>query len=327
MKNLFLKHVFKIVMVFAFCFSFTSYVFATPAIVGSVMYINNGIIDNQHNLTFTIEATDVSSPSLLYFKYNDDASSGCDNNTNLNHLILGSQNSQGGMYDFTPVQVPDTSGSFCYKILYQGQVLAGPTTFDDLVSDSPETLDYTVKANPMPSDPGPETGTLSVDLLTEPISSSPDVVISFSRNGNTATCTTGEIFSSVLSVSITTTISAIACDSDDNPVSAEAIFTYDFGTTVTTTTTGTLITLDNPIGPDTLQEFIKKILDIVLTIGIPIVALAIIYAGYLFVSARGNSEKLGEAKDTLMYTILGAAILLGSWVLASAISTTITSFQ
>ncbi len=82
-------------------------------------------------------------------------------------------------------------------------------------------------------------------------------------------------------------------------------------------------TLKNPIGVDDLSTFVKKILDIVLTIGIPIVALAIIYSGFLFVSARGNSEKLTDAKKSLMYTLIGAAILLGAWILAQAIGDTV----
>jgi Type IV secretion system pilin len=90
---------------------------------------------------------------------------------------------------------------------------------------------------------------------------------------------------------------------------------------------GAVGVLTNPINVGTLTEFIAKILDIVLTLGIPIITLAIIYAGFLFVTAQGNSEKLETAKKTLLYTIIGAAILLGSWILASAIAGTITQLK
>lgn len=82
----------------------------------------------------------------------------------------------------------------------------------------------------------------------------------------------------------------------------------------------------NPLaskGINSLQGFIKILLEGVLKIGIPIVALAIIYCGFLFVAARGNSEKLGKAKDALLYTLIGAAILLGSWAIAQLISDTV----
>ena len=60
-----------------------------------------------------------------------------------------------------------------------------------------------------------------------------------------------------------------------------------------------------------------------MVIGVPIVTLAIIYAGFLFVAARGNAEELTKAKKTLMYTLIGAALLLGSFVIAQAIKGTV----
>lgn len=81
----------------------------------------------------------------------------------------------------------------------------------------------------------------------------------------------------------------------------------------------------NPINSNTINEFIKKILEGAIKIGIPIIALAIIYCGFLFVAARGNSEKLKKAKDAITYTLIGAAILLGAWALAQLISETVLS--
>src|SRR5690606_34656850 len=79
----------------------------------------------------------------------------------------------------------------------------------------------------------------------------------------------------------------------------------------------------NPINSSTINGFIKQLLEGVLKIGIPIVALAIIYAGFLFVSARGSTEKLKTANDALLYSLIGAAILLGSWAIAQLISDTV----
>ena len=88
-------------------------------------------------------------------------------------------------------------------------------------------------------------------------------------------------------------------------------------------TTTEVTTIKNPINVDTIDGLIKKILEGVIKIGIPIVALAIIYSGFLFVSAQGKSEKLEEAKRALMYSVIGAAILLGSWAIAQIISETV----
>ena len=81
----------------------------------------------------------------------------------------------------------------------------------------------------------------------------------------------------------------------------------------------------NPLGSNisTIPGFIQAILTGAIEIGIPVVSLAIIYSGFLFVFARGNSEKLNKAKDTLLYTLIGAAILLGSWAIAQLIQNTI----
>lgn len=80
----------------------------------------------------------------------------------------------------------------------------------------------------------------------------------------------------------------------------------------------------NPL-PDvtSINGLIKTILEGVIKIGMPIIALAIIYSGFLFVTAQGNSEKLGTAKKSLLYTLIGAAILLGSWAIAQLISETV----
>jgi len=79
----------------------------------------------------------------------------------------------------------------------------------------------------------------------------------------------------------------------------------------------------NPITANDLPEFVQTILVGVIKIGIPIIALAIVYSGFLFVAARGNAEKITKAKKALLYTLIGAAILLGSWAIAKLISETV----
>ncbi len=87
--------------------------------------------------------------------------------------------------------------------------------------------------------------------------------------------------------------------------------------------------ITNPLGNNinSIPSFVQTLLEGILQIGIPIVALAIIYSGFLFVFARGNSEKLSKAKDALLYTLIGAAILLGSWAIAQMISATVTGLK
>lgn len=83
--------------------------------------------------------------------------------------------------------------------------------------------------------------------------------------------------------------------------------------------------LQNPIKSQTIQEFVRNILEGVIKIGVPLVALAIIYSGFLFVVALGNPGKIEEAKSALTNTVIGAALLLGAWALSELIVETVKS--
>lgn len=83
--------------------------------------------------------------------------------------------------------------------------------------------------------------------------------------------------------------------------------------------------LNNPLkGSTDLQGFIAKVLDAVVLLLTPVVTVMLLYSGFLFVVARGNAEKLGEAKKALMYTLIGAAIVLGAKGFELVIQNTVT---
>lgn len=83
--------------------------------------------------------------------------------------------------------------------------------------------------------------------------------------------------------------------------------------------------IQNPLGDNItdIPSFIKEVINIIIYIGIPIITLAIIYTGFLFVKAQGNPEELTKAKRTLLYTLIGGALLLGAFVIAEAIGKTV----
>ncbi len=81
--------------------------------------------------------------------------------------------------------------------------------------------------------------------------------------------------------------------------------------------------INNPLKFSTIQGFIKAILEVVMTIGIPIAVFFIIYSGFLFVTAQGDETQLKKAKETLKWALIGTAVLLGAWVLATAVEGTI----
>jgi hypothetical protein len=87
------------------------------------------------------------------------------------------------------------------------------------------------------------------------------------------------------------------------------------------------ITIPNPLKNNTrdLPSLIELIISsVILPIGATIVTIMIIYAGFLFVTARGNETKLETAKKAFLYAVIGAVILLGARVLAAAIQGTVT---
>jgi SNF family Na+-dependent transporter len=85
------------------------------------------------------------------------------------------------------------------------------------------------------------------------------------------------------------------------------------------------VTIKNPFsGANSLFDLLKKVVnDILLPIGGVLAVLAFIYSGFLYVTAQGNETKLATAHKALLYTAIGTAVLLGSWVLANVICNTI----
>ncbi|MBI2086730.1 MAG: hypothetical protein HYT69_00965 [Candidatus Zambryskibacteria bacterium] len=85
------------------------------------------------------------------------------------------------------------------------------------------------------------------------------------------------------------------------------------------------ICLENPfkVGNTLFQLLETVVNNIILPIGGVLAVLAFIYSGFLYVTAQGNQIKLDKAHKALLYTAIGTAILLGSWVLAGVIRGTI----
>lgn len=83
----------------------------------------------------------------------------------------------------------------------------------------------------------------------------------------------------------------------------------------------------NPLGCGitSLPQFIKGILTIIVKVGIPIATIFIIWSGFLFLTAQGDEAQLTKAKKSFLWACIGTAVLLGSWLLATAINATIQS--
>lgn len=81
----------------------------------------------------------------------------------------------------------------------------------------------------------------------------------------------------------------------------------------------------NPIAAGSLSGLLIAILGIARDIGFIVGIFFIIYAGFLFVTAQGNEEKLKKAKNAFLWSVIGMAILLGAQIFANAIQETISN--
>lgn len=82
--------------------------------------------------------------------------------------------------------------------------------------------------------------------------------------------------------------------------------------------------IQNPTSVGSINEFIQKVLEAMVRLGIVVIALFILIAGFMYVSARGNAGKISEAHENFKYVIYGAILILGAWVIATIIGGTVT---
>ena len=99
-------------------------------------------------------------------------------------------------------------------------------------------------------------------------------------------------------------------------------------------TGGSNTTLVNPIGNSTcsnngtcLESFINSILQFVVYLGAIVVVFMLVYVGFLFVVARGDPTKITDARRALLYTVIGALILLGAQAISYGIQATVQAIS
>lgn len=82
----------------------------------------------------------------------------------------------------------------------------------------------------------------------------------------------------------------------------------------------------NPLSFPSITDLLVAILNVAIIIALPIVVLFLIYAGFLYVTARGNAEKIQEASRALTYGIIGGIIIIGSVAITAIVKGTVTAF-
>ncbi len=85
--------------------------------------------------------------------------------------------------------------------------------------------------------------------------------------------------------------------------------------------------LDNPLDSSisSIPAFFLAILDILLVFAIPFVVFFIMYAGFLYVTARGNASVIEQAHKALLYAIIGGLLIFGARAILDIITNTVDS--
>ena len=80
----------------------------------------------------------------------------------------------------------------------------------------------------------------------------------------------------------------------------------------------------NPLkdGIDSLPGLLKLVLDIMVQIGTTVIIIAIIWAGFLYTTARGSQSQIDKAHVVIRGVLIGSAIILGAFVIAQVIKDT-----
>jgi len=74
----------------------------------------------------------------------------------------------------------------------------------------------------------------------------------------------------------------------------------------------TPIQINNPLGSTsgTVGDIVDKILEFLLQVGVPIAVLMYVWAGFLFLTSGGNEKKVNTAKQAVIWTSVGLAVLI-----------------
>lgn len=72
------------------------------------------------------------------------------------------------------------------------------------------------------------------------------------------------------------------------------------------------LTIRNPLGYDTFNELFNAVINFIFTIGLPITGIIIILAGFKFVMAQGDPEKVKEARHMIYWALIGLIIIISA---------------
>jgi len=72
------------------------------------------------------------------------------------------------------------------------------------------------------------------------------------------------------------------------------------------------VSIPNPLKANNFYELLGSIIDLLYYISIPITALMIIMAGFLFITAEGDPTKIERAKTLIKWALIGFMIVIAA---------------
>ena len=86
------------------------------------------------------------------------------------------------------------------------------------------------------------------------------------------------------------------------------------------------VVITNPIssaGDNFIAILASLLRNVVMPIAAVLVVLFIIYAGFTFLTAQGNPKKIEDAKQRILWALIGAGILLGAEAISFVVCNTV----
>lgn len=93
-----------------------------------------------------------------------------------------------------------------------------------------------------------------------------------------------------------------------------------------TTAANSMVKLKNPLAVDSIQDLLEALLSIVIIIAVPLIVFFIIYAGFMYVTARGNAEQVKQATNALTYAVIGGVLIIGAMAIVTIVGNLVGSF-
>lgn len=76
------------------------------------------------------------------------------------------------------------------------------------------------------------------------------------------------------------------------------------------TTQAQVIKIENPLGAESFEDLLYRVINFIFVLALGIAPIMIIVAGFYFITATGEPEKIQTAKKIILWTLIGLLIVI-----------------